>query len=148
MAGVLVINGPNLNMLGVREKEFYGSRSLEDINTELKEMARQENIEIYFFQSNHEGAIVDRIHQAYEKIDCIIINAAAFTHYSIAIYDALKTVRIPVIEVHLSNIYAREEFRHKSLISAIAEGGIFGLGDMGYKLALKAACELIKERRD
>lgn len=144
MAKVLFINGPNLNMLGVREKEFYGNQTLEDINNGLRAMALSEGIEVEFFQSNHEGELVDRIQQAYQNTDCIVINPGAFTHYSIAIYDALKTVQIPVIEVHLSNIYAREAFRSQSLISPLAVGGIFGFGPAGYQLALKAACQMLK----
>jgi len=142
MTRILFINGPNLNMLGVREKEYYGSETLEEINTELSVIASQEGVNVEFFQSNHEGELVDRIQQAYTKMDCIIINPGAYTHYSIAIYDALRTVQIPFIEVHMSNIYARESFRSKSLFSALSVGGIFGLGSMGYKLALKAACQL------
>ena len=142
MTRILFINGPNLNMLGVREKEYYGSETLEEINTELSVIASQEGVNVEFFQSNHEGELVDRIQQAYRKVDCIIINPGAYTHYSIAIYDALRTVQIPFIEVHMSNIYARESFRSKSLFSALSVGGIFGLGSMGYKLALKAACQL------
>jgi 3-dehydroquinate dehydratase II len=141
MAKILILNGPNLNMLGVREREFYGDETLEEINRQLREVAWQEGVELEFFQSNHEGYLVDRIQQAYGEADFIIINPGAFTHYSIALYDALKTVRLPVIEVHLSNIYAREEFRHRSLISPLAVGGIFGLGPMGYRLALMAACQ-------
>jgi len=145
MTGILFINGPNLNMLGVREKEFYGSMTLDEINTELSVLAYKEGIVIEFYQSNHEGELVDRIQQAYKNTGCIVINPGAFTHYSIAIYDALKTVEIPVIEVHLSNIHARESFRSKSLISPIAIGGIFGLGPIGYKLAFYAAHQLLKQ---
>jgi 3-dehydroquinate dehydratase-2 len=143
MPKILFINGPNLNMLGIREKEHYGSKTLEEINSELTRLAAQEGIDVEFFQSNHEGELVDRIQQAYGNIDFIIINPGAYTHYSIAIVDALKTVQIPVIEVHLSNIYARESFRSKSLISPLAQGGIFGLGSIGYKLAFEAACNLL-----
>ncbi|MDD4170626.1 MAG: type II 3-dehydroquinate dehydratase [Syntrophomonas sp.] len=142
MTRILFINGPNLNMLGIREKEYYGAETLEEINTELSAIASQEGVEVEFFQSNHEGELVDRIQQAYTKVDCIILNPGAYTHYSIAIYDALKAVQIPFLEVHLSNIYARESWRSKSLFSALSVGGIFGLGSMGYKLALKAACQL------
>lgn len=145
MPKILFINGPNLNMLGVRETQFYGSQTLEEINQLLREMAEEEGIEAEFFQSNHEGELVDHIQQAYGEVDCIIINPGALTHYSIALYDALKTVPVPVIEVHLSNIYAREDFRHHSLISPMAVGGIFGLGPLGYQLAFTAACQLLKE---
>jgi 3-dehydroquinate dehydratase-2 len=145
MPKVLFINGPNLNMLGIREKEFYGDQTLEDINVGLRSIAESEGVDVEFFQSNHEGELVDRIQHAYQNTDCIVINPGAFTHYSIAIYDALKTVQIPVIEVHLSNIYARERFRSKSLISPLAAGGIFGFGPSGYKLALHAACQLLAQ---
>lgn len=145
---VLVVNGPNLNMLGQREPEIYGGRKLEDINNELREMAGELNLQIEFFQSNHEGALVDRIQAAIDDADVIIINAGALTHYSIAIYDALRAADIPVIEVHMSNIYQREEFRHNSMISPAARGGIFGFGFLSYKLALLAAREIINERLD
>lgn len=141
---ILVINGPNLNMLGVREKDLYGTQNLEDIQRDLSVLARQENVHLDFFQSNHEGKIVDRIQEAMGNTDAIIINAAAFTHYSVAILDALKAVDIPFIEVHLTNIYAREDFRHKSLLSPAARGGIFGLGTYGYSLALLAICSWFK----
>jgi len=143
---VLVINGPNLNMLGQREPEIYGDRKLEDINAELRQLAEELRIKVDFFQSNHEGALVDRIQEAVDDADIIIINAGALSHYSIAIHDALKTVSIPVIEVHLSNIYQREEFRHHSLISSAASGGIFGFGFLSYKLALLAAREILNDR--
>lgn len=146
MTRILFINGPNLNMLGVREKEFYGSQTLEEINAELSALAAEQGITVEFFQSNHEGELVDRIQQAYQKVECIVINPGAFTHYSLAIYDALKTVQIPVIEVHLSNIYARESFRSHSVFSPLAVGGIFGLGSIGYKLAFTAACQLLAKK--
>ncbi len=146
MATVLVINGPNLNMLGNREKEYYGSLTLEEINADLQVSAAQLGLSIEFFQSNHEGELVDRIHKAWMQVDCIIINPGAYSHYSIAIYDALKAVQIPVIEVHLSNIHKREHFRNQSLISAMAVGGIFGLGPLGYHLALQAASDLAKQK--
>ncbi|MCX5780422.1 MAG: type II 3-dehydroquinate dehydratase [Firmicutes bacterium] len=139
MAQILFINGPNLNMLGVRETEIYGSQTLDDINSDLNSLATSKGVAVEFFQSNHEGELVDRIQQALGRVDFIIINPGAFTHYSIAVYDALKAVQIPVIEVHLSNIFARENFRSQSLISPMAVGGIFGLGSIGYKLALEAA---------
>lgn len=143
MARILFINGPNLNILGLREKEHYGSKTLEEINAELRVQASRQGLEVDFFQSNHEGELVDRIQQAHGKEDFIIINPGAYTHYSVAIYDAFKAVGIPFIEVHLSNIYARECFRNKSLFSSLAEGGIFGLGPLGYELALEAACQLL-----
>lgn len=141
---LLFINGPNLNMLGNRETEIYGTKRMDEINQELRNIASEEKVGVNFFQSNHEGQIVDKIQEARGKYQCIVINAAAFTHYSVAIYDALKAVNIPFVEVHLSNIYAREEFRHKSLLSPIARGGIFGFGEYGYKMALYAAIDIIK----
>ncbi|HWQ76429.1 MAG TPA: type II 3-dehydroquinate dehydratase [Syntrophomonas sp.] len=141
---VLVINGPNLNMLGQREPDLYGKIGLEEINDRLREVARQQQVEIDFFQSNHEGEIIDRVQIAQGNTDAIIINAGALTHYSVALLDALKAVAIPFVEVHMSNIYAREEFRHRSLLSAAARGGIFGLGADGYRLALLAVCEWFK----
>lgn len=141
---VLVMNGPNLNLLGVREKELYGTLSLEDINRELAVLAQKEGVEISFYQSNHEGELVDCIHQAMGNTDAIIINAGALTHYSVSLLDALKAVEIPFLEVHLTNIYAREAFRHHSLLSPAARGGIFGLGPDGYFLALQAVCQWFK----
>lgn len=141
---ILVINGPNLNMLGVREKELYGTQNLEDINRDLAIQAQQEGVEISFYQSNHEGELVDCIQQAMGNTDAIIINAGALTHYSIALLDALKAVQIPFLEVHLTNIYARENFRHNSLLSPSAKGGIFGLGSYGYTLALQTVCYWFK----
>jgi 3-dehydroquinate dehydratase-2 len=141
---VLVINGPNLNLLGQREPGLYGELSLDEINTDLKKMAAEKQVEIDFFQSNHEGEIIDRIHQAKGSVDAMIVNAGALTHYSIALLDSLKAVNIPFVEVHLTNIHAREEFRHTSLLSPVARGGIFGLGAAGYSLALLAISEWFK----
>lgn len=146
MLGILVIHGPNLNMLGQREPEIYGHQTLDDINRELVEIAARQGIRLDCFQSNHEGQIIDYIHSAIGKYGVIIINAGALTHYSIAVADALRTVDLPVIEVHLSNIFRREEFRHQSLISPVAVGGIFGLGSMGYHLAVEAAVHILKNR--
>jgi 3-dehydroquinate dehydratase II len=146
LAKVLVIQGPNLNLLGMREPEIYGSATLEDIHQELTELAKKFGVEIECFQSNHEGAIIDRIHQAMGEIDGIIINPGAYTHYSIAIRDALSAVRIPAIEVHLSNIHAREEFRHRSIIAPVALGQIAGLGVIGYQLAFQALVAHFREK--
>lgn len=146
--GILVINGPNLNLLGHREPTLYGTRSLEEINQELASMAAKVGVRIDFFQSNHEGELLDRIQEAKADFEAIIINAGALSHYSIALHDALRAVAIPVVEVHLSNIYTREEFRHHSLISPVARGGIFGFGALSYRLAFLAACEIIKEKRE
>ena len=131
-----IINGPNLNLLGKREPDIYGKSTLEDINKDLSSYAKKIGLDVSFFQSNIEGEIVNRIQQG-EKSDGIIINAAAFTHTSVAILDALKSLSIPKIEVHISNIYKREEFRHKSLISQTVNGVICGFGINSYKLALE-----------
>ncbi|HBQ45183.1 MAG TPA: type II 3-dehydroquinate dehydratase [Thiomicrospira sp.] len=144
MASILVINGPNLNMLGKREPEIYGNETLEDIISELESLADEYEIRLLNFQSNAEHEIVERIHQAMDNIDFIIINPAAFTHTSVAIRDAISTVKIPFIEVHLSNIHKREPFRQHSYFSDIAEGVIAGLGTMGYQLALASAVDHIK----
>ncbi len=140
---ILVINGPNLNLLGEREPGLYGNRSLEEINAGLGQLAEEKGISLEFFQSNHEGALIDTIQAARGRFDGIIINAGGLTHTSVALHDALKATDLPVFEVHISNIYQREVFRHQSLISPVAVGGIFGLGPMGYRLALEAACELL-----
>ena len=140
MAKILVINGPNLNLLGTREPEHYGQTTLDDINQELITLAKTAGHELASFQSNAEHELVDRIHQgAAEGVEFIIINPAAFTHTSVALRDALAGVAIPFIEVHLSNIFAREDFRHQSYFSDLAVGVISGLGAQGYELALEAA---------
>ncbi|MCL2108337.1 MAG: type II 3-dehydroquinate dehydratase [Oscillospiraceae bacterium] len=133
---IYVINGANLNLLGVREPEIYGSETLADINAAIAEKCKTLGINCEFFQSNHEGAIIDKLHEAWEKADGVIINPGAFTHYSYAIRDAISTLAIPVIEVHISNIHAREEFRHKSVLSAVCEGVLCGFGSMGYLMAV------------
>jgi len=144
-ATILVIHGPNLNLLGQREPEVYGHLTLDDINQQLVTHAQQSNIILESFQSNWEGAIVDRIHQAQQQgIKFIIINPAAFTHTSIAVRDALLGVSIPFIEVHLSNVHARETFRHHSYLSDKAIGVICGLGAKGYAFALDYAIEKIQ----
>lgn len=143
MKKIVVINGPNLNLLGNREAGLYGTATLADIQDHMRQMIDGSAVEMEFFQSNHEGDIIDRIHAAQGGTDCIIINAGGFTHTSVALHDALKAVKIPTIEVHMTNIYAREEFRHKSLISPAAAGGIFGFGEKSYYLAVQAALELL-----
>lgn len=144
---VLVLHGPNLNLLGMREPEVYGTITLADINAALEKRAAELGLEITVVQTNHEGNLVDAIQQSQGKYGCIIINPAAFTHYSIAIRDALAGVAVPAIEVHLSNIYKREEFRHHSVISPVAVGQIAGFGADSYMLALEAADRLLKGRR-
>jgi len=137
---VLILNGPNLNLLGTREPALYGGRSLAEIEAELSEVASRSGADVVFFQSNHEGAIVDRIHVARtDGTRFIIINAGALTHTSIALRDALAAVELPFIEVHLSNVYRREEFRHRSFLSDLAVGSIAGLGAAGYRYALEFA---------
>ena len=141
---VLVIHGPNLNMLGKREPETYGMETLDKINGDLQHLGNDLGIDVTVFQSNFEGSIVEIIHKAFEEnIDGIIINPAAYTHTSVAIKDALLMLSCPIIEVHLSNIYKREPFRHNSMVSDVVTGQITGLGSMGYKLALRAIVELI-----
>ncbi len=136
---ILLLNGPNLNMLGKREPTIYGKNSLEDIVSRLSSKADEQAIKLVHCQSNAEHVLIDSIHQALNSVDFIIINPAAFTHTSIAIRDALLSVNIPFIEVHLSNIHRRENFRHHSYLSDIAEGVICGLGEKGYEYALQAA---------
>jgi 3-dehydroquinate dehydratase-2 len=133
---VLVIHGPNLNMLGTREPDIYGHQTLEEIDAALQAHADRLGLHIETFQSNHEGNIVDKIQQAHDSFHGIIINPAAYTHTSIAIRDALSLLNIPVVEVHLSNIYNRESFRRTSMISAVVTAQISGLGSQGYLLAL------------
>ncbi|NLC69396.1 MAG: type II 3-dehydroquinate dehydratase [Clostridiaceae bacterium] len=142
MKKILFINGPNLNLLGEREKGIYGSSTLEDINMLVCREAEKLDILVEFMQSNHEGDIIDKIHEARGRYHAIVINPGAFTHYSIAIRDAIKAVELPVIEVHLSNIYAREEFRSKSVIAPVCIGQISGFGVDSYVLALYAAAGL------
>lgn len=142
---VLVIHGPNLDKLGKREPDIYGKTTLTNINDKLKKLAKKNKISIDFFQSNHEGDIVDSIGNAdKKKVDFIIINPAAYTHTSVAIRDAVAACPMPVIEVHLSNIYSREEFRHISLIAPVAKGQISGFGEDSYYLALEAAVKMTK----
>lgn len=143
MAKILVIHGPNLNLLGDRETDIYGNEKLEDINKKIAEKAKEEGHQADFFQSNEEGKIVDKIQET-ASYDILIINPAAFTHYSIALRDAIASVNKPVIEVHLSNIFSREEFRHKSVISPVAKGVISGFGPESYLLAIEAVNKLLK----
>lgn len=145
MAKVLVLNGPNLNLLGTREPEIYGSTTLTDIDTMLKKRGAEAGIAVDCFQSNHEGALVDKIQAANHNYDYIIFNAAAFTHYSIAIRDAIAAIEVPVIEVHISNIHQREEFRHTSVLAPVAMGQICGLGVESYLAALEAIIYKLKK---
>ncbi len=147
MANVLVLHGPNLNLLGTREPEIYGSATLADINEMLKKRAEEAGLGIEFLQSNHEGVLVDAVQAARGKYDYIIFNAAAFTHYSIALRDAIAAVEVPVIEVHISNIHQREEFRHTSVLAPVALGQICGLGVASYMAALEAIIFRLKSKR-
>jgi 3-dehydroquinate dehydratase-2 len=140
---VLVIHGPNLNLLGAREPHIYGRQTLNEINASLAALGQRLGVDVDAFQSNHEGAIVDRIQQAAGAYAGVIINAAAYTHTSIAIRDALAALPVPVIEVHLSNIHRRETFRQTSLMAGVVTGQIVGLGSLGYSLALRALAEMI-----
>lgn len=144
---VVVIQGPNLNMLGVREQNLYGPMRLEQIHANMEAFAKQNGVEIEFFQSNYEGEIVDRIQECMGDADGIIINPAAFTHTSIAIRDALAAVNLPVVEVHITNLYKREEFRQKSMTAGAATGIISGFGPFGYHLALIAMFQIFNEIR-
>lgn len=144
MIKVSLIHGPNLNLLGIREAEIYGRDTFDEINRKIKQRAQQLGMEVRIFQSNHEGEIVDAIQDARDWADAIIINPAAFTHYSYAIRDAITAVRLPVIELHISNVHAREEFRRHSVISPVVLGQIVGLGPYGYLLALDAMKQIVE----
>jgi len=146
MSKILLIHGPNLNLLGTREPEHYGSTSLKDIDNQLKESAKQAGHELSSIQSNAEHELVDAVHNAQQQgVSWVIINPAAFTHTSVALRDALAAVKIPFIEIHLSNVHAREDFRRHSYFSDLASGVISGLGPYGYSLALSAVLDSLKK---
>lgn len=143
--GILILHGPNLNLLGTREPEIYGTETLERINERLKGVARRHGASVEVFQSNHEGELIERLHSAKkQRISWIIVNPAGLTHTSVALRDAFASVDIPFIEVHLSNIYSREPFRHRSYFSDLAVGVVCGLGSRGYEFALEFALQTIK----
>jgi 3-dehydroquinate dehydratase II len=144
---ILILHGPNLNLLGTREPEIYGSLSLADINTKLVELASEYHAELVCKQSNHEGDLVDALHDARSWADGVVFNPGAYTHTSIALRDAIAAIGIPVIEVHLSNVYAREEFRHVSMISAVCKGKVVGFGWRSYPLGLQALLEMLSDKR-
>lgn len=142
---ILVINGPNLNLLGVREPEIYGHRTLDDVNADIAETAKDLGFACDFYQSNIEGDLVSAVHRVLDEeyVGCVI-NAGAYTHYSYALRDAISSVNKPFIEVHMSNVHSREEFRHKSVISAVCKGVIAGFGENSYHLAVRAISQLVK----
>lgn len=142
---IAVIQGPNINMLGIREQNIYGPMTMEQLHEQLKQSASQNSVELEFFQSNLEGEIVDKIQECLGEVDGIIINPAAYTHSSIAIRDALSAVNLPTVEVHVSNLYKREEFRQKSITAASATGIIAGFGPFGYHLGLISLTQIINE---
>ncbi|MDH5464297.1 MAG: type II 3-dehydroquinate dehydratase [Thiovulaceae bacterium] len=144
---IVVIQGPNLNMLGAREQNIYGPMKLEQIHQQMEEFAKQNSLEVEFFQSNLEGEIVDRIQECFDQADGIIINPAAYTHTSIAIRDALSAVALPAIEVHISNIHRREEFRHTSLTAPVCTGQIIGFGPFGYHMAMISMAQILNEMK-
>lgn len=145
---ILVLNGPNLNLSGEREVEVYGETTLDRINAALSKKAEELMLDILTFQSNHEGDLIDILQRHRKEIDAVIINAGALTHYSYALRDALVSIAKPVIEVHLSNVFKREDFRHHSVISPVAVGQICGFGPLSYLLALEAAAFLLEEREN
>ena len=146
MEKILVLHGVNLNMFGKRDPAQYGTITLDEINQQLQALAKELRVTIETFQTNHEGEICEKIHQAHqEKVDAVIINAGAWTHYSYGLRDALAILKVPIVEVHMSNIHAREEFRHYSVIAPLVKGQIAGFGLQSYLLGLRAAVELIEE---
>lgn len=142
---ILILHGPNLNLLGTREPEIYGSLTLEEINVKLIELGKLNSAEIKCLQSNHEGALIDALQEARTWADGVIFNPGGYTHMSIALRDAISTIEIPVVEVHLSNVYAREEFRHTSMISAVCIGNVVGFGWKSYAMGLLALIEMVRD---
>ena len=145
MKKIIILNGPNLNLLGEREKNQYGSFTLREIEQTCNDFAKKNELKISFYQSNIEGELVERIQNSRKDQDGVIINAGGYTHTSVAIHDALKILKIPIIELHISNIYNREDFRHKSLISNVAKGVICGFGFDGYLMAVKALKKILEK---
>jgi 3-dehydroquinate dehydratase II len=143
---ILLVHGPNLNLLGKRSPEIYGTSGLDEINSRMQAIAKENGAELRTFQSNSEGALIDAIHEADNWADGIVINPGAYAHYSYAIRDALASIKLPAIEVHLSNIYAREDFRHQSVISPVVVGCISGLGVRSYACGIRAMIEMLRDR--
>ena len=146
MPRILVVNGPNLNLLGKREPEVYGTETLDELNSKLADMARELGVEVSFFQSNSEGEIIDHLHKEGFDADGLIINPGALTHYSYALRDAIAAVEIEAVEVHMSNIYAREEFRRKSVMAPVCTGHLVGFGFYGYAMALSYFADSLKDQ--
>lgn len=144
-ARILVVYGPNLNLLGEREPQVYGRATMEDINAQLTDLARREEVEVEFFQSNSEGAIIDRLQAARKTVGAVVLNAAALSHYSYALRDAIAAIQIPVVEVHMTNVLARGEFRTNLVLAPACKGLIFGFGANSFVLGLRAAIALVKE---
>lgn len=144
---IYVVNGPNLNLLGKRQPEIYGHETLADVERDCKALAKSLGLEVAFFQNNFEGGLIEIIHEARTKSAGVIINAGAYTHTSIGLHDALKAVDVPVVEVHISNIHQREEFRHHSYVSLVASGVIVGCGTQGYQLALQRMARLLETKK-
>jgi len=142
---ILVLHGPNLNLLGTREPEVYGSMALNDIDNKLIELGKELGVDVECFQSNHEGALIDALHEARTNANGVVFNPGGYTHTSIALRDAISAIQIPVIEVHISNVYAREEFRHTSMISAVCRAKVTGFGWRSYELGLRGLVDVLKE---
>jgi 3-dehydroquinate dehydratase-2 len=146
LTAIFVLHGPNLNLLGQREPEVYGNMTLDEINERLQKLGRELNVDVRCVQSNHEGGLIDALHEAGNWAQGVILNAGGYTHTSVALRDAIAAINIPVLEVHLSNVHAREEFRHISLISAVCKGQVIGLGWRSYMVALRGLAEILNEQ--
>ncbi|MCS6993357.1 MAG: type II 3-dehydroquinate dehydratase [Anaerolineales bacterium] len=147
MTALLILHGPNLNLLGTREPDVYGRLTLDEINARCIALGREFGVEVRCFQSNHEGALIDALHEARQWADGVVFNPGGYTHTSVALRDAITAIGLPVVEVHLSNVYAREDFRHHSLLSAVCRGKISGLGWRSYTMALRFLVELLTENQ-